>query len=129
MNIQLLLEVADAISKHEERFDMRNVLCGKECGTTGCIAGWALMLGGVAPKMPMGLSYQGGTLLACHLLGIDRQSSLHSALFCPPYWEIRECWTAADGVAHIHRFIQEYATPAELEEYQRLQRQRIIQPK
>lgn len=40
MNTPLLYRVADAIVKHAEAFDMDHF----ECGTTACIAGWAVRL-------------------------------------------------------------------------------------
>ena len=40
INVQLLLKVADQISKHPESFDMRFW----DCGAVACIAGWALRL-------------------------------------------------------------------------------------
>jgi len=119
MNIQLLLRVADAISKNEERFDMGRVL--HKCGTKGCIAGWVLML----TYGPGGETYWNYTVCdAMKLLGIREYYA--DKLFYPGSLSN---WTAADGVAHIHAFIQKYATAKELEEYHKLQRERIIQVK
>lgn len=44
MNKKLLLDVATAIEANPEHFDMGS-FCGKnDCGTTACIAGWAVAL-------------------------------------------------------------------------------------
>jgi hypothetical protein len=41
-NIKLFLELCDTIIKHKEQFSMSDW----DCGTTACIAGWALRLSG-----------------------------------------------------------------------------------
>lgn len=44
MNKELLLKVADAIEANPAHFDMDDFFQNTECGTTACIAGWALFL-------------------------------------------------------------------------------------
>lgn len=44
MNKKLLLEVADAIEANPKHFDMRTWFGISTCGSTACIAGWAIHL-------------------------------------------------------------------------------------
>jgi len=42
INTTLLILIQDAIKAHPEHFDMRGWYGEKHCGTTACIAGWAM---------------------------------------------------------------------------------------
>lgn len=46
INKELLNQVRDHIVMYPEQFDMDNWYLEKSCGTTACIAGWALFLQG-----------------------------------------------------------------------------------
>lgn len=59
MNIDLLMQVCDRIAKHPEGFDMDYWGHKTECGTTFCIAGWALVLSGQQPARYL-VNYLGG---------------------------------------------------------------------
>jgi hypothetical protein len=48
MNTTLLRKISDTICKNASKFDMG--MWGNECGTTMCIAGWAIKLSGDDPR-------------------------------------------------------------------------------
>lgn len=44
LNRDLMYRIADAIEREPERFDMGDWIGETECGTTFCVAGWAVLL-------------------------------------------------------------------------------------
>lgn len=97
LNIALLLRVADTIAKYPHAFDM----CTWDCGTTACIAGWALRLSGTRHGMFT------GTLIsskdAARLLGLSMRDA--EQLFFRINWP--SPFTRNEhAVERIHHFIR-----------------------
>lgn len=46
VNVPLLRKVMDHITAHPEEYDQREYAVRTDCGTTHCVAGWALALSG-----------------------------------------------------------------------------------
>ena|SRR6185503_17316012 len=65
-NIKLFMKVCDTILKHPRQFSMRSF----DCGTTACIAGWALRLTGTPFGTPVGDGHSVYSKEACEALGI-----------------------------------------------------------
>ncbi len=104
LNVNLLLKVADTIAKHPQAFDMGDW----DCGTTACIAGWALRLSGKR----YGLSKDGmfSSADAASALGLKQGDALK--LFFRINWPATFCNERylADKIsvtiARIHHFIR-----------------------
>jgi hypothetical protein len=79
-NDELFIEVLAQIEREPERWDQGNWLKGLSCGTAGCFAGWACMLGSGQGEVTVGMGacdgYYAGKLvpeLAAQLLGIEKE--------------------------------------------------------
>ncbi len=80
MNKRLLLKVAKHIEANPHSLNMTRVISRSICGTTACIAGWTIELGGtIEDKKKVGwLPY------AANLLGISLAQA--EVLFYADYW-------------------------------------------
>ncbi len=94
-NIPLFMKVCDTIMKHPTQFDITEW----DCGTTACIAGWALRLSGKSYN-DKGLT----SVDAADLLSIDHDQGYR--LFMSPE-AMNLCRTAPEAVAFIHKFLDE----------------------
>lgn len=86
MNTENILRLADEIEQrglNNLGFNMKHFYSAgdSECGTTACIAGWAVLLEG--RTHPMNLSTFGCINTAARWLGLDPE--LAKNLFCPGY--------------------------------------------
>ena len=108
INVSLLLQVADAISKHPEHFNMQEW----DCGTTACIGGWALRL---SPVKPHWNYFTGGFHPAKELLRLTvrQNKELFGEIYWPARYRSKPTDTPEDrskkAVRRIHRFLYKYA--------------------
>ncbi len=105
LNVDLLLQIADRIAKRPEAFDMGHW----DCGTTACIAGWALRLSGKQWGLAQdGHMYSAADAAQC--LGLDE--SIADRLFLRTHWpdDFNNARYKADKagttIARIHHFIR-----------------------
>ena len=109
INVQLLLKVADQISKTPEQFDMRFW----DCGAVACIAGWTLRLSKVRVLKNCEIEVVDK---AMSRLGISCQADA-GTLFLEPKWPAQfrfSTWDnatdqASKAVKRIHAFLDEHA--------------------
>ncbi len=87
MNVELLHKVADVIAKHPEQFDMLTW----DCGTTACIAGWALRLSGVGIPAATGLA---------HFIGQSAKGALELSVWQANALFIRSNWPCQFRITH-----------------------------
>ena len=108
INVELLRKVQAHIVAHPEQVDMDVVLIHKKsCGTVGCIAGWAVMLGSSKPPNRDDEIWN----LAEKLLGLDLHQANELFLRFPP--EPLGTPKYAQRVSdHIDKFIAKYAPEA-----------------
>jgi hypothetical protein len=92
--IAKLLEVKKAILEHAEDFDMDHWYLNRYndethevCGTTGCIAGWAIALDAKLPLKDAcyGLGISDYAEAGCTALGLSYATD-HAALFYRTHW-------------------------------------------
>lgn len=109
LNKDFIVKVRDAIAQApESRFDMGYWLNDKEwwndsqnpvhevsCGTTGCLAGWAVLVDGIERGIPLHFDDRKCEIVedrktiwarAVELLGVDRDENNSSVLFTPDGW-------------------------------------------
>jgi len=104
MNPEMLDKLTKVIAKNPDRFDMAEWQAG--CGTTCCIAGWALVFAGYKPSQFMlGFSDLGNNedifQTATEVLGISQDQA--ERLFTLYLWpqDIRDRYRSGDKTAAI----------------------------
>jgi hypothetical protein len=71
MNVKLLRRIQKRILKHPDSYDQNVMISRDECGTTACIAGWAVLLSPLDPGF-IGDYASKATLL----LGLDDEQAI-----------------------------------------------------
>ncbi len=104
MNIKLLEKIKLAIRAYPNQFDMSNWFDKNECGTTACIAGWAVALNKNLP-----LNQAEDACIACEreamkALGLTFDEG--QRLFYLGKWPPQFVYDSRNAVARIEHFIQ-----------------------
>ena len=101
INTNLLLQVRDCILARPEHFDMGSYVDRTDCGTTACIAGWAVSLS--RGRTPMSDTYlidslsTGWSAQALLRLSARQAYTLFHVNGWPIYWNL--AYDSADGDA------------------------------